>query len=63
MGNGLADAEFTCLRTSIEGQEALGRLVRRFPDLALAAGEIEWKPTTTIRGPARLRLEWQQDGR
>ena len=42
----------------IEGQEALGRLVRRFPDVVLADEEIEWKPTTTIRGPARLRLEW-----
>jgi cytochrome P450 len=42
----------------IEGQEALGRLVRRFPDVALADEEVEWKPTTTIRGPARLRLEW-----
>ena len=42
----------------IEAQEALGGLVRRFPGLALAEDEIEWKPTTTIRGPARLRLEW-----
>jgi len=42
----------------IEGQEAIGRLVRRFPNLALATEEIEWKPTTTIRGPARLRLSW-----
>jgi cytochrome P450 len=42
----------------IEGQEALGRLFERFPDAALADEEIEWKPTTTIRGPARLPLVW-----
>lgn len=40
----------------IEGQEAIGRLVRRFPDLALATDQVEWKPTTTIRGPARLPI-------
>ena len=38
----------------IEGQEALGALFRRFPTLALADPEVEWKPTTTIRGPQRL---------
>jgi cytochrome P450 len=42
----------------IEGQEAIGRLVQRFPDLALDTDEIEWKPTSTIRGPARLALTW-----
>ena len=42
----------------IEGQEAIGRLIRRFPDLALAEPEIEWKPTSTIRGPKRLTLVW-----
>jgi pimeloyl-[acyl-carrier protein] synthase len=40
----------------LEGQEALGRLFRRFPDLALADDDIEWKPTSTLRGPARLPL-------
>jgi cytochrome P450 len=40
----------------LEGQEAIGRLFRRFPDLALAEDEIEWKPTSTLRGPARLPL-------
>lgn len=42
----------------IEGQEALGRLVRRFPGLALAEPDVDWKPTTTIRGPRRLPLVW-----
>jgi len=42
----------------VEGQEALGRLVARFPELALAEDDIEWKPTSTIRGPARLPLSW-----
>jgi hypothetical protein len=42
----------------IEGQEAIGRLIHRFPDLALAEPEIEWKPTSTIRGPQRLALVW-----
>lgn len=40
----------------VEGQEAIGRLVQRFPKMALATDEIEWKPTSTIRGPARLDL-------
>jgi cytochrome P450 len=42
----------------IEGQEAIGRLVRRFPDVALAEPDIEWKPTSTLRGPRRLALVW-----
>ena len=42
----------------IEGQETLGRLVRRFPDLALAEPDVEWKSTSTIRGPSRLLLVW-----
>ena len=41
----------------IEGQEALGRLVQRFPSLALADPDVvEWKTTSTIRGPQRLPL-------
>ena len=40
----------------LEGQEALGRLFRRFPDLALVDDEVEWKETSTLRGPARLPL-------
>jgi cytochrome P450 len=42
----------------VEAQEAIGRLVARFGDLALTSDEIEWKPTSTIRGPARLPLTW-----
>lgn len=42
----------------VEAQEAIGRLVRRFPDVALVDDEVSWKPTTTIRGPARLDLIW-----
>ena len=41
-----------------EGQEAIGRLVTRFPDLDLAEPDIEWKPTSTIRGPKSLALAW-----
>ena len=40
----------------VEGQEAIGRLVRRFPTISLDEGDVEWKPTSTLRGPARLRL-------
>jgi cytochrome P450 len=42
----------------VEGQEAIGRLVRRFPALRLVDDQVAWKPTTTIRGPARLPLTW-----
>ena len=42
----------------VEGQEAIGRLVRRFPTLRLVDDQVEWKPTSTIRGPARLNLTW-----
>ncbi|MGH9097869.1 MAG: cytochrome P450 [Acidimicrobiales bacterium] len=46
------------LLARIEGQEALGQLIRRFPNLALAGPDIEWKPTSTIRGPKQLDLVW-----
>ena len=42
----------------VEGQEAILRLVQRFPSLRLTGSEVEWKSTTTIRGPARLDLVW-----
>ena len=42
----------------IEGQEAIGRLITRFPDLQLVESDVEWKPTSTIRGPKSLPLEW-----
>ena len=42
----------------IEGQEAIARLVQRFPALSLVSDTVEWKATSTIRGPARLPLTW-----
>jgi cytochrome P450 len=42
----------------IEAQEAILRLTKRFPSLALADDDVEWKPTQTIRGPAQLHLTW-----
>jgi len=42
----------------IEGQEAIGRLVQRFPSMRLVDDEVVWKETSTIRGPAHLRLAW-----
>jgi hypothetical protein len=38
----------------LEGQIALSSLVTRFPDLALADEQLEWNPTTTLRGLQRL---------
>ena len=39
----------------MEAQEAVLRLVQRFPDLALAAGEPpEYRPNLQLRGLARL---------
>ncbi|HEX4247837.1 MAG TPA: cytochrome P450, partial [Pseudonocardia sp.] len=37
----------------LEGRVALGRLVRRFPDLALD-GEITWNGRINLRGPVTL---------
>jgi cytochrome P450 len=42
----------------IEAQEAFGQLLDRFPGLSLRDAEVEWKPTTTIRGPKELHLTW-----
>ncbi|HET6793440.1 MAG TPA: cytochrome P450 [Acidimicrobiales bacterium] len=42
----------------IEAQEAIGRMVARFPGLGLGSDEVQWKQTTTIRGPLELRLNW-----
>lgn len=47
-----------CLGASLarlEGQVALGTLVRRFPEIELA-GEVSWRDRTTIRGVDRLPL-------
>ena len=38
----------------LEGQIALSTLVTRFPGLALASDDLEWNPTTTLRGLQRL---------
>jgi len=38
----------------LEGQVALGTLLRRFPRLALAADRVEWRQTATLRGLAAL---------
>jgi cytochrome P450 len=40
----------------IEGQEAIGRLVQRFPSMSLVDEEVTWKETSTIRGPQHLRV-------
>ncbi|HUC05949.1 MAG TPA: cytochrome P450 [Acidimicrobiales bacterium] len=42
----------------MEGQEAIGRLVARFPRLSLATDDVEWKSTNTMRGPQQLDLVW-----
>jgi cytochrome P450 len=42
----------------IEAQESLGQLLARFPNLMLKDTEVEWKPTSTIRGPKALQLAW-----
>jgi hypothetical protein len=34
----------------LEGQIAIGTLLRRFPRLALAADRVEWRETSTLRG-------------
>lgn len=40
----------------IEAQVAIGRLFERFPGLSLVDDVIEWKPTSTLRGPAHLTV-------
>ena len=46
----------------LEGQIALSSLVTRFPDLALADEELEWNPTTTLRGLQRLPVTLERPG-
>jgi cytochrome P450 len=41
----------------VEGQLALGTLVRRFPKLALATPTVEWRPSATLRGLKSLPVE------
>src|SRR5256712_13515066 len=38
----------------LEGQIAIGTLLRRLPRLALAAEHLEWRETSTLRGLQRL---------
>jgi pimeloyl-[acyl-carrier protein] synthase len=40
----------------VEGQIALSALVTRFPRLELTVDELEWNPTTTLRGLRTLPL-------
>ena len=40
----------------LEGQVALSALVTRFPRLELTVDELEWNPTTTLRGLRALPL-------
>ena len=44
----------------LEGQIAIGALLRRFPDLALAApaSELVWRPGLVLRGLARLPVTY-----
>jgi len=44
----------------IELQEAIGALLREFPDLRLAipADEVPWRRGALVRGPERLPLTW-----
>lgn len=42
----------------LEAQAAIGRLVRRFPSLVLAADDVEIKDTVTLRGPTALPITW-----
>ena len=40
----------------MEGQIALGTLLRRFPNLRLRTEYVEWRPNTTLRGPTALHV-------
>jgi cytochrome P450 len=42
----------------LEGQVALGTLIRRLPDLRLATTTIEWRDNYTLRGPRSLPVEF-----
>jgi pimeloyl-[acyl-carrier protein] synthase len=50
-----------CLGASLarmEGQIAIAALVQRFPNLRLAASEIEWEKMGRFRGPREVRVEF-----
>ena len=42
----------------VEAQAAIGRLVRRFPALALVSDDVPYKETFTLRGPTSLPVVW-----
>ena len=41
----------------LEGRIAIGELVRRFPDMDLAEGEVRWRDTITLRGLSSLPVK------
>ena len=42
----------------VEGQLALGALMRRMPKLRLAGPELEWRESSTLRGLKALPVEF-----
>jgi cytochrome P450 len=42
----------------LEGQIALPALVRRFPQMRLAADEVRWRPAAVLRGLEALPVAW-----
>jgi cytochrome P450 len=42
----------------VEGQLALGTLLRRMPKLRLAGGDLEWRESSTLRGLKALPVEF-----
>ena len=48
----------------MEAETALGSLLRRFPDMELAAGrqKIPWRPSALLRGPAVLPVRLRPAG-
>jgi cytochrome P450 len=42
----------------VEGQLALGALMRRMPKLRLAPGDLEWRESSTLRGLKALPVEF-----
>jgi cytochrome P450 len=38
----------------VEGQVAIGAMVREFPTIELVSDDVEWRETFTLRGPKRL---------
>jgi pimeloyl-[acyl-carrier protein] synthase len=42
----------------LEGEIAIGEVLRRFPELRLASDKIEWQPNYTFRGLKALPVSW-----